>query len=191
MFHEVMHGFVGLKLGDDTALRAGRLSFNPLRHIDPFLSVILPFILLQLGLPVFGAMKPVPYNPARVKFGEVGAALIALSGPLTNLGLAVLFGLPLRFYELSGAVEGLLGVCVAINLGFFVFNILPIPPLDGSRVLYAFAPDGLRDLMTRIESMGLLGVFLFVMLFAGFLGSWFVMAIRFLFYLITGHTLVF
>ena len=189
VFHEVMHAYVGLRLGDDTALRAGRLTLNPLRHIDPFMTVLLPFILALLHLPIFGAAKPVPFNPHRVRGGDMGAALVAVSGPLTNFLLAVVFGLPLRFFLLSQFVTTILAYCVLINLGFFLFNLLPLPPLDGSRVLYAFAPDSLRSVMRSIENSGLLGVAVFIFLFSGILAPYFLASIGFLFQLITGARL--
>lgn len=167
--HEAMHAFVSYWLGDDTAKREGRLTLNPIKHIDPFLTIILPIGLLLVGAPVFGGAKPVPFNPDRVRYDEWGAALVAIAGPLTNFVLAfVFFGV----YALLGAPDSqtilgkVLSLAVTVNLGFFVFNILPIPPLDGSRVLYALAPDFVRRGMEFIERYGLIVVFLLV-LFAG------------------------
>lgn len=185
-FHEAMHAYMSFRLGDDTALQAGRLSLNPLAHIDPIMSVALPFLLAVLGLPIFGAAKPVPFNPYRVRGGERGAALVAISGPLTNLALATSLALPLRFITLSGSIEGLIVLAILINLGFFVFNSLPIPPLDGSRLLYAFAPDYLKDLMSKIERGGLATIAIFVLIFSGLFGPLFVLAIESLFRLLTG-----
>lgn len=157
--HEAMHAYTGLKLGDTTAADEGRVSINPLKHIDPFMTVLLPAItIVAFGVPVLAA-RPVPFNPDRVKWDEFGAALIAAAGPLSNLFLAVLGALLLRGLGLSGVVEHILTVFVMLNIALFVFNILPIPPLDGSRVLYAFAPEPLQRLMAVIEPYGLFIVF--------------------------------
>jgi len=172
--HEAMHAFVAFWLGDDTARVEGRLTLNPLKHIDPFLSVILPLTLALVGAPIFGGAKPVPFRPDRVKGEEWGAALVALGGPLTNLLLAfisygvwVLVGTP---------TEGMAGLIfsslVMVNLGFFVFNILPIPPLDGSRVIYALAPDFVRTAMRVIEQYGIALVFILVLVAGPLLGTY-------------------
>ena len=169
--HEAMHAFVGYWLGDDTAKREGRLTLNPLKHIDPFLTIILPLLLAIAGAPIFGGAKPVPFNPDRVRGGEWGSALIALAGPLTNLFIAfIAFGIGVLTGNVtsSGFLSSLGGiivlVTVQVNLGFFVFNMLPIPPLDGSRVLYALAPEFVRRGMELIERYGLLVIFVLVLL---------------------------
>lgn len=179
--HEAMHGYVAYFLGDDTAKREGRLTFNPIKHIDPFLTLVLPIILAISGLPVFGGAKPVPFNPARVKYDEWGAALVAIAGPLTNLLLAfVLFGLYVVFgVPQSGPAYLILMTGVMVNLGFFVFNIIPIPPLDGSRVLYALAPEFVRRGMEYIEQYGIIFVFLIVLLASSVIGTYMLTAIDF------------
>jgi len=163
--HEAMHAFMGYWLGDDTAEREGRLTLNPIKHIDPFLTLILPITLAIIGAPIFGGAKPVPFNPSRVRYEEWGAALIALVGPLTNLIIAfVLFGIyALAGMPQQGALAAILPTGVIVNLGFFIFNILPIPPLDGSRVLYALAPEFIRRGMEMIERYGLLVIFIIVL----------------------------
>lgn len=180
--HEAMHGYVAYWLGDDTAKLQGRLTLNPLAHIDPFLTLLLPLGLALAGLPVFGGAKPVPFNPGRVRYGELGAALVGIAGPLTNFILAfVLFVI----YVFSGApalntLGGLiLQLGVSINLGFFVFNMLPIPPLDGSRVLYALAPDWARRGMEWIERYGVVLVFIIVLLASTLIGQYMNAAIGF------------
>lgn len=171
--HEIMHGLVGLWLGDDTAKHQGRLSLNPIKHIDPFLTIILPLILAISGLPIFGGAKPVQVNPHNLRWGEWGMALVAVAGPLTNLFIAfVAFG----FWAIFGApIEGIGGLflmtLVQVNLGFFIFNLLPVPPLDGSRVLYALAPDFIRRGMAMIERFGLIAVFILVILMGPLLGT--------------------
>ncbi len=170
--HEAMHAFVGYWLGDDTAKLQGRLTLNPIKHIDPFLTILLPLALAVIGAPVFGGAKPVPFNPDRVKGGDWGAALIAIAGPLTNFLLAFIgFGV----WAIVGMpTEGLVGQAFAtfvfVNLGFFVFNMLPIPPLDGSRVIYAFAPEFVRTGMRFIEQYGLIFIFALVLVGSRFLG---------------------
>ncbi|HUC89221.1 MAG TPA: site-2 protease family protein [Patescibacteria group bacterium] len=163
--HEVMHGFAARALGDTTAEEAGRLSFNPLRHVDIWMTIILPAVLLLLHVsPIFIA-KPVPFNPRNVRYGEYGAALVGLAGPFTNLVLAVLAALLLRFSGMD-ATAGFgvaLDIFIQINLVLFVFNMIPFPPLDGSRLLYAVAPEPLQRVMYQLESAGL-GITILVLL---------------------------
>ncbi len=164
--HEMMHALVAHWLGDPTASDEGRITLNPLAHIDPFTTILLPLVLITFGLPPILAAKPVPFNPDRVKFDEFGAALVGLAGPLTNLGLAILtagilnvvnpdFGTLMR--------EGLL-IFMQLNVALFVFNMLPIPPLDGSRVVYAFAPEPVQRVMLQIEQYGLMAIILILFL---------------------------
>ncbi len=168
--HEFSHAWAGHALGDVTAKREGRLTLNPLAHIDPFLTLLLPIALILIGSPVvFGAAKPVPFNPYSVRYGKFGAAMVAFAGPLSNFLMASFVAIYLRFFSLSGISYELLTSFVLINLGFFVFNMIPIPPLDGSRLIYAIAPDSLADAMDKFESTGLIGVFFVFFLFYKFL----------------------
>lgn len=171
--HEAMHAYTGFWLGDDTAKLHGRLTLNPLSHIDPFMTVLLPILLLLAGAPPFGAAKPVPFSPDRVKYDEFGAALVGVAGPLTNLVLAFLGFLVLHFgnIALGGIVGVFLFLFISVNLAFFVFNMLPIPPLDGSRALYAIAPDGVRRFMEMMEQYGIFVVFAIILLFNAELGA--------------------
>lgn len=170
--HEAMHAFMGYFLGDDTARVEGRLTLNPLKHIDPFMTILLPMGLAILGLPIFGGAKPVPFNPQRVRHGEWGAVLVALAGPFTNLLLAfIAFGVGVigGLITDGGLVQHtpigqVIGLMVSVNLGFFVFNMLPLPPLDGSRLLYALAPEGVRRGMEWIEQYGVMLVFVIILL---------------------------
>lgn len=169
--HEAMHAFVGFWLGDDTAKREGRLTLNPIKHIDPFLTILLPLGLALIGAPIFGGAKPVPFNPDRVRGGDWGAALVALGGPVTNFIFAfVAFGI----WAILGAPAGLGGLIlttfIGVNLGFFVFNMLPLPPLDGSRVIYALAPEFVRTGMRWIEQYGIIFVFALVLIASAPLG---------------------
>jgi len=176
--HEAMHGFVAYWLGDDTAKDHGRLTLNPVKHIDPFLTIMLPVLLAIVGGPIFGGAKPVPFNPSRVKFEEWGAALVALAGPMTNFviafivfGIATITGYGFATQGSTDLLQLVFTYGVIVNLGFFVFNIIPIPPLDGSRVLYAFAPDFVRRGMEIIEQYGIMLVFLFVLLASTVIGE--------------------
>jgi len=166
--HEAMHAYASYWLGDYTAKMQGRLTLNPIKHIDPFLTILLPVMLAIVGAPVFGGAKPVPINPFALRWGEWGMALVALAGPLTNFfiafvtfGIWVLIGLPQQ-----GIVGEIFLTAVSVNLGFFVFNMIPIPPLDGSRVLYALAPEFVQRGMEAIERFGIMVVFV-VILVAG------------------------
>lgn len=171
ILHELMHGLTAYWLGDDTAKNGGRLTLNPLKHIDPFLTILLPLIMAVMGGPIFGGAKPVPFNPSRVRGGEWGAALVGIAGPLTNLVLAFIFYVVYALLPASwsaspvGEIVSLFALYgVQVNLGFFTFNILPIPPLDGSRVLYAVAPEGVQRFMDVMErSLGLIVVFFIVL----------------------------
>ena len=177
--HEAMHAFMGYVLGDNTAKEEGRLTLNPIRHIDPVMTILLPLIMVVLHAPVFGGAKPVPFNPNRVRFGDWGAALVAFSGPITNLiiafiafGVGVFSGVINNAGTVQSTIFGLIiSTAVSVNLGFFVFNMLPIPPLDGSRILYAVAPNGIRDVMQKIEQNGILLVMIIVVLFSDVIGQ--------------------
>ena len=179
--HEAMHAFVGYWLGDDTAKNEGRLTLNPIKHIDPFLTLLLPLGLALLGGPIFGGAKPVPFRPDQVRWGDWGAALVALGGPFTNLFLAFIsFGIwALVGAPLTGVGALILSSMITVNLGFFLFNMLPIPPLDGSRVLYALAPDFVRTGMRAIEQFGVMFVFVIVLLAGSFLGVFMNEAVNF------------
>jgi len=171
--HEFMHGLVGYLLGDDTAAKAGRLSLNPLAHIDPVTTILLPVVLVLFRLPPFGAAKPVPIDSNKLKYDEFGMALVAAAGPLSNFALACLGGVILRFTGSIGAGVWATwwGLFISINVGFFVFNMIPFPPLDGSRILYAFAPDALRRIMAQIEAWGFVALIIFMFFVFQFLSS--------------------
>ena len=169
--HELMHGIVARWFGDDTAEVMGRLTFNPLKHIDPILTIALPLLIIITNVltgtnaPIFGGAKPVPFNPNRIEHEEWGIAVMALAGPLVNLILALLAygGLVVTGVNAPAFVQTVLTTTVWVNLGFFAFNILPLPPLDGSRVVYALAPDFVRRMMDTLERYGLIVVFILVM----------------------------
>jgi Zn-dependent protease len=163
VIHEVSHGLAAQSLGDDTAKNLGRLSLNPLKHIDIFGSIILPIILLitTAGSFAFGYAKPVPYNPNNLRDQKYGPIKVAMAGPASNILIALIFGLVLRFFanQLGSGVTGLFEAIVYINLILAVFNLIPIPPLDGHWVLVTLLParfEGFRVFLYRY------GIFLFL-----------------------------
>ncbi len=174
MIHEISHGFVAEWLGDKTARDAGRLTLNPLKHIDPFGSVILPLLLYIANTSIlFGWAKPVPYNPFNLKNPKIGGAMIALAGPLSNFIIAFIFGLFVRVGISSGGLLDdplllLFQIIVYINVLLGVFNLVPIPPLDGSKVLFGFLPSKLinPNVMYFLEKNGM--IFLVLFMFFGF-----------------------
>ncbi|MBQ3352646.1 site-2 protease family protein [Candidatus Saccharibacteria bacterium] len=171
ILHELAHGIVAYFLGDNTAKDEGRLTLNPIKHIDPIFSILVPLLMYISGGPIFGGAKPVPVNSHKLKGGPWGMALVAIAGPLTNFLLAFIAFMIGHFtgaiYHNMGLLSVVIGQMVVVNLGFFVFNILPIPPLDGSRVLYAIAPDGAREVMERLEKTAGLWLILILVVVAG------------------------
>lgn len=166
VFHEYMHGWTAHMLGDDTAKRAGRLTMNPLKHIDLMGTIILPLALFiaSSGGFLFAYAKPVPYNPYNLRNQKWGPVLVGLAGPLGNLLLAVIVGLVVRFVGVVGepSLFTLLGtMIVQINVVLAIFNLVPIPPLDGSKLLLALLPRQAHTIEVFLERWGLLIVFLF------------------------------
>lgn len=162
MIHEVSHGLAAYRLGDNTAKDMGRLTLNPLKHLDPIGSVFLPLILFFTNSPVlFGWAKPVPYNPDNLRDPKTGAALIGLAGPLSNIAIAIIFGILLRlivnFSDLTGPITPavlFLNIIVFINIILAIFNLVPIPPLDGSKVLFAILPYRYYGVQRFLETYG-------------------------------------
>lgn len=173
--HEMMHAFTSDWLGDPTARLMGRVSINPIRHIDPIFTIALPLLMVLTRSPIiFGAAKPVQVNFHRLRYGEYGGAIVGMIGPLTNLAIAlVAAGLFNTLTPDTGLAYKVLGFTILVNIGFFVFNSIPWPPLDGSRLLYAFAPRRLQAFMESIENMGLMGLVIFIFIFYSFGGSLF------------------
>ena len=167
VFHEVAHGWVARAFGDPTAASLGRLSLNPIKHVDPFGTLILPMILALTGAPVFGWAKPVPVNPARLRNPRWHIVLVAAAGPLSNIllaFLAILLAIGVVSPWLSDGNEpGWVGFVlqnlrnfIGINLFLAVFNMIPLPPFDGSKVLGGFLPDGLRHKWESLDRYALL-----------------------------------
>ncbi len=173
ILHELAHGVTAYALGDDTAKREGRLTLNPFKHLDPVLSLALPLVLFLTGGPIFGGAKPVPVDSRNLKHGVWGMAIVAIAGPAMNFVLA-LVGFLLGHFTgwLGGGDWGIMLMSfVSVNLGFMVFNLIPVPPLDGSRVLYAIAPDPVREFMQKIEPFGIVIVMLLVILVPSFIAT--------------------
>jgi len=158
--HETAHGYVAYRLGDPTAHSAKRLTLNPLAHIDPFGTVLLPLFLALTGAPVFGWAKPVPFNPGYFKDPQKGTMLVGAAGPATNLVVAVLAGMLYRALPVLPPIpRAFLELLCIVNVYLAVFNMIPIPPLDGSRVVVGFLPPHLVRAYLSIERYGFLIIF--------------------------------
>ena len=161
ILHEIAHGFVADRLGDPTARLMGRLTLNPKSHIDPFMSILLPLFLMLSGSPViFGAAKPVPVDPFNLKEGRKDLALVALSGPLTNMLIAIIASILLKFTPSSFLFIGTLLTMIRFyNVLLAIFNLLPIPPLDGSKVFSLLLPEDTAQAYLSLGSMGMFILF--------------------------------
>jgi Zn-dependent protease len=189
VIHEVSHGFTAELFGDNTARDAGRLTLNPLKHLDWFGSILLPAVLIlaHTGF-VFGWAKPVPYNPNNLRDRKWGTIAVAAAGVLANVMLAIIFGtiiriganleLPPGFYVITSAI-------VLVNLALAIFNLVPIPPLDGSKILFSFLPERAFNFMVNFERYSLVLLIVFVV----FLSKYLYPVMTLLFYLITGVSL--
>ncbi|HEX9608837.1 MAG TPA: site-2 protease family protein [Candidatus Paceibacterota bacterium] len=198
IIHEISHGYAALYLGDPTARLAGRLTLNPLPHIDPLGTIIIPAILVLSSAGfVIGWAKPVPYNPYNLRNQRWGEAMVAGAGPLVNIGIALIFGLLIRFGDVLSIVSigfyEVASLIVFINILLAIFNLIPVPPLDGSKVLHALLPyhlalryEALGEFMARY---GLITTFAFIFIFIFFLWPLFFHFVSAVFSLITGTTL--
>lgn len=173
VIHEVSHGFAALRFGDKTALYAGRLTLNPLKHLDLFGSIILPALLVLTHSPfLFGWAKPVPYNPANLSNKKLGTLAVASAGVLANLFLALVFGLLLRFsleHFFSLKLAAILSLIVMVNLGLAIFNLVPIPPLDGSKILFSLLPARFYNVIEFLERYSLFLILAFILFFSDIL----------------------
>lgn len=188
VIHEVCHGFMAEKFGDKTARLAGRLTLNPLKHLDWFGSVLLPAVLYFSSGFVFGWAKPVPYNPNNLRDLKKGTIAIASAGILANLALAIFFGLVLRFTTNLNLPEGfhfIVSTIVIVNLALAIFNFIPIPPLDGSKIIFPLLPERFFAAIELFERYSIIFFLIFVVFFADYLFP----VLAFLYRLITGFYL--
>ncbi|MGH7141823.1 MAG: site-2 protease family protein [Minisyncoccia bacterium] len=198
ILHEVAHGYMANWLGDPTARLSGRLTLNPLPHIDPVGSILLPVLMLLqqplTGVPlIIGYAKPVPYNPYNLQ-GYWAEALVAFAGPGTNIALAVIFGIAIRFLGLTSVLVAPFAIIVELNLLLALFNLIPFPPLDGSKVLSALLPGALGAAYDRLrhslERLGILtGTLILMLVFYFLLMPIFSIVIGWVFTILTGITL--
>jgi Zn-dependent protease len=174
VIHEVSHGYAAYLQGDSTAYYQGRLTLNPIKHLDPIGSVIVPIVTSLAGFP-FGWAKPVPFNPYNLKNQRWGELLVAIAGPISNLIIALVFGLIIRFgvLSLSGNFIGICFIVMFVNLALAIFNLIPVPPLDGSKILFSFLPLRLQQYRIYIERYSFLLVIILIILpgFSHFLGG--------------------
>lgn len=189
-FHEVSHGYIANFLGDPTAKYAGRLSLNPLKHLDLVGSFLFPLFLIILKFPfIFGWAKPVPVNPYNFRDQKYGSAKVSLAGPAANFLIALVFGLIIRFlssYLKVPALFSMFSFIVIINLLLAIFNLIPIPPLDGSHILFTFLPQKMEHWKFILIQYGFLILILFIS-FGGF--RLLLPIISGLYFLITGQPL--
>ncbi len=192
ILHEYAHGLAAYVQGDSTAKDMGRLTFNPIPHIDPFYTILLPIIMIILPTNfIIGGAKPVPINPFNLR-GKYAEMKVALAGPLSNFSLAILFGLMIRFIPVINQNTSLLlafGAVVFVNLLLAVFNLLPIPPLDGSHVLFALIPSIAKPIKIFFAQYGIFLFFAIIFLFAPYVFGFIFAVIGILFYPITGISL--
>ena len=186
VLHEISHGYMAEYYGDETARYAGRLTLNPLKHLDIFGSIILPALLILTHSPfLLGWAKPVPYNPDNLSNRKWGTIAVASAGVLANLFIALIFGLVLRFtttLNFSANFYIIISTIVITNLALAIFNLVPIPPLDGSKILFSFLPNSFFEVGMFIERYSLILFLFFIVFLSGFLYP----ILTFLFHLITG-----
>jgi Zn-dependent protease len=189
VIHEVSHGFMAEYFGDPTARNAGRLTLNPIPHLDIFGSILLPAILVLSHSPfLFGWAKPVPYNPNNLSNKKWGTISVAVAGVAMNFFIAIVFGLIIRFsadFVLPPGFYFITSVIVIVNLALAIFNLVPIPPLDGSKILFSFLPERAFSFILAYEQYSLILLLVFIVFFSDYLYP----ILAFLFHLITGLAL--
>ena len=186
VIHEVSHGFMAEYFGDNTARNADRLTLNPIKHLDLFGSILLPAVLVLSHSPfLFGWAKPVPYNPNNLSDRKWGTIAVAGAGVLANFLIAIIFGLVIRFsvgFNLPSGFYFITSAIVVVNLGLAIFNLVPIPPLDGFKIIFSFLPEKYFSFIIAYEQYSLILLLVFVVFFSGYLYP----ILAFLFHLITG-----
>ena len=188
VIHEFAHGWMAFRLGDSTAKNYGRLTLNPLKHLDIWGSLVVPFMIFVFsgGQAIFGWAKPVPFNPNNLRDQKYGIAKVAAAGPSANLLIALIFGLVLRFNSsglfIPAEMAQIFSLIVFLNILLAIFNLIPIPPLDGSKILFTFLPDSSRDIRMFLEQYGMF-ILLFFIFFAF---QWILPIIFYIYYFIVG-----
>jgi len=186
VIHEVSHGYAALWLGDPTAKLQNRLTLNPLRHLDPLGSFIVPTVAYLLGGIIIGWAKPVPYNPYNFKkLHKIGDALVAAAGPAVNIILALIFSILVRMsavYSFSPSFIEISSYVILINIILAFFNLIPIPPLDGSKILFTFLPRSMVGIRILIERYSIVAILIFIFFLWRFLAP----VVTFSFSLLTG-----
>ena len=188
VIHEVSHGFMAEYFGDDTARNEGRLTLNPVSHIDPIGSIVLPILLVMSHLPFFAWAKPVPYNPRNLRDLKWGTFWVAFAGVLANIFIAVVFSIVIRIgshYQLPASFYFITSSIVVVNLALAIFNLIPIPPLDGSKILFSLLPHRFFGYLLILEQYSFVVLLVFVFFFASYLTP----VLSFLFKLFTGFSL--
>lgn len=186
IIHEIAHGSVANYLGDATAKHSGRLTLNPIKHLDPVGSILLPLFLAILGAPVIGWAKPVPINPYNFRDQKWGELKVSLAGPASNFLIAIIFALIIRFLPLSNSLLTLFGIISIYNFLLGIFNLIPVPPLDGSWILFSFFPRGLAKVKLFLQQYGMF-ILIFLIFFIQSGLSWVFSGASALFRLISGQ----
>lgn len=190
VIHEVSHGFMAEYFGDDTARNAGRLTLNPIPHIDAIGSIILPAVLVLSHAPIFfGWAKPVPYNPHNLRDIKWGTFWVAAAGVISNIFIAIVFGIIIRLsmpYSLPESFYFITSSIVLVNLALAIFNLVPIPPLDGSKILFTLLPRSFYPFIIFMEQYALVLLLVFIFFFIDSLYP----LLIYLYHLITGLSLI-